>query len=178
MVGDEPESELDPTFSSEDASATPWAEARGRLEDADLAWLTTVRPDGRPHVTPLVFLWLDGSAFFVTGPEERKARNLEHNAHCILTTGSNVMDEGLDIIVEGDAISVTDPVRRRMVSDAFGSKYLPREGAGFLHDDLRGGTFIPEEGGNLLYEVVPTTVFGFGKGEFSQTRWRFPTGGR
>jgi hypothetical protein len=32
------------------------------------------------------------------------------------------------------------------------------------------------EGGNmaLVYEVAPTTAFGFGKGtSFSQTRWRF-----
>jgi nitroimidazol reductase NimA-like FMN-containing flavoprotein (pyridoxamine 5'-phosphate oxidase superfamily) len=175
---DVPESELNPTFSSEDASATSWAEARRRLEDADLAWLATVRPDGRPHVTPLVFLWLGEAAFFVTGPEERKAKNLEHNTHCILTTGSNVMGDGLDVVVEGDATSVTDPVRRRMVADAFATKYLPRDGAKVLHTDLRNGTFIADDGGNLLYEVAPTTVFGFGKGEFSQTRWRFPTSER
>jgi nitroimidazol reductase NimA-like FMN-containing flavoprotein (pyridoxamine 5'-phosphate oxidase superfamily) len=50
--------------------------ARKRLEDADLAWLTTVRPDDRPHVTPLVFVWFDDAAYFTTGPSERKAKNL------------------------------------------------------------------------------------------------------
>lgn len=129
-------------------------------------------------MTPVAFLWLDGAAFFITGPEERKAKNLERNTHCILTTGSNEMGEGLDVVVEGDAMSVTDPVRRRMVADAFAAKYLPREGAKVFHSDLRNGTFIADDGGNLLYEVAPSTVFGFGKGEFSQTRWRFPTTGR
>jgi hypothetical protein len=39
----------------------------------------------------------------------------------------------------------------------------------------RDGTFFGEEGNEaLVYEVTPTTAFGFGKGElFSQTRWRF-----
>jgi len=31
-----------------------WPEAREHLEMAELYWLTTVRGDGRPHVTPLI----------------------------------------------------------------------------------------------------------------------------
>src|SRR5215213_10814208 len=98
----DPAPELDPQFSSDGASPTPWAEARGRLQNAEVYWLSTVRPDGRPHVTTLLSVWLDGALYFTTGPEERKARNLEHNAHCILTTGCNAM-EGLDMVVEGEA---------------------------------------------------------------------------
>jgi hypothetical protein len=36
----------------------------------------TVRPDGRPQVTPVVAVWLDGAVHFTTGPTERKAHNL------------------------------------------------------------------------------------------------------
>jgi nitroimidazol reductase NimA-like FMN-containing flavoprotein (pyridoxamine 5'-phosphate oxidase superfamily) len=172
-MNEEPEAELHPGFSAEDATATPWAEARQRLEEADLAWLTTVRPDGRPHVTPLIFAWLDGAAFFVTGPDERKAKNLASNPHCIITTGCNSLDEGLDVVVEGEAMLVGDPARLQHVADGFAAKYVPREGAKVFHSDLRDGTFIVDGGTTLLYEVKPTTVFGFGKGEFSQTRWSF-----
>lgn len=171
--GKEPAGELHSGFSSDDATATPWGEARRRLEEADLAWLTTVRPDGRPHVTPLIFVWLDDAGYFSTGPTERKARNLASGSHCILTTGCNVLDEGLDVVVEGEAVSIGDPALLAHVADAFAAKYLPRVGAKVFHAGFRDGTFLTD-GTTLLYALRPTTVFGFGKGgEFSQTRWRF-----
>lgn len=66
MAGKEPVAELDARFSSDGATRTGWAEARRRLEDAEVYWLSTVRPDGRPHVTPLLSVWLDG-AFMTAG---------------------------------------------------------------------------------------------------------------
>lgn len=60
MVEQEPVTELGP-FSSEGAVATEWARARGDLQDARVYWLSTVRPDGRPHVTPLLGIWLGGA---------------------------------------------------------------------------------------------------------------------
>jgi nitroimidazol reductase NimA-like FMN-containing flavoprotein (pyridoxamine 5'-phosphate oxidase superfamily) len=80
MPDKEPATELHPQFSSEGATATPWAEAREQLEKASIYWLATVRPDGRPHVTPLLAVWLDGALYFCTGPSERKAKNLAHNS--------------------------------------------------------------------------------------------------
>ena len=41
-------------FSEPDATPTPWAEGLEVLRAADTYWLSTVRPDGRPHVTPLI----------------------------------------------------------------------------------------------------------------------------
>lgn len=57
----DPMAELQPQFSSDDATPTPWAEARERLEKAEVYWLATVRPDGRPRVTPVVAVWQDGA---------------------------------------------------------------------------------------------------------------------
>ena len=48
------------------------------LEQAELYWLTTVRADGRPHVTPLIGIAEDAAVYFCTGLREQKARNLEH----------------------------------------------------------------------------------------------------
>ncbi len=53
-------------FSSPDATPTAWSRARDELADADLYWLSTVRPDGRPHVTPLLGVWLEGALYFST----------------------------------------------------------------------------------------------------------------
>ena len=75
----DPTAEIDRRFSDPEAGATPWAEVARTLERAELYWLTTVRADGRPHVTPLIGVWHDGALHFCTGPREQKARNLEHN---------------------------------------------------------------------------------------------------
>src|SRR5690348_12421799 len=108
MAEKEPVAELHPQFSSPGATAIAWAEARERLEQAEIYWLTTVRPDGRPHVTPLIAIWHDGALYFCTGPAERKAKNIARNPHCILTTGGNALNEGLDLVVEGDAVRMSD----------------------------------------------------------------------
>jgi general stress protein 26 len=168
MAGKEPVAELDARYSSDGATPTAWAQARRRLEEAEVYWLSTVRPDGRPHVTPLLSVWQDGALYFCTGPSERKARNLTQNPHCILTTGCNALAEGLDLVVEGAAVRVSDDATLQGLAAAYESKY-----GGDWHFDVRDGAFHGEGGEALVYQVTPSTVFGFGKGEYSQTRWRF-----
>jgi nitroimidazol reductase NimA-like FMN-containing flavoprotein (pyridoxamine 5'-phosphate oxidase superfamily) len=170
------ETKLDPRYSSQGATATDWAEAQRRLEESEVFWISTVRPDGRPHVTPLIAVWLDGALYFCTGAEERKAGNLAHNPQCVLTTGCNLLGEGLDVVVEGEAVQVRDDARLRRIADAYVAKYGDdwrfdvRDGA-FAHVGDREGSPVP------VYEVDPVTAFGFRKGEeFSQTRWRFAGG--
>ena len=172
MVGkeNEPTTELQPQFSSENATPTAWAKAREHLEKAEVYLLSTVRPDGRPHVTPLVGVWLDGALYFCTGETERKARNLAHNAHCIITSGCNTLSDGLDLVVEGTAVRMSAESRLQRVADSYALKYDSP-----FRFTVRDGVFLNSEGGEaLVYEVAPVTVFGFGKGaSFSQTRWRF-----
>jgi hypothetical protein len=171
MIQREPTTALDLRFSSPDATATPWAEAIRQFEKAELFWLTTVRPDGRPHVTPLLALWLDGALYFSTGASERKAKNIAHNPHCILTTGRNTLnEEGLDLVVEGDALRVTDAALLRRVADQYEAKY-----GSDWHYDVRDGMIVGlRDNVALVFVVAPATAFGFGKGAtFSQTRWQF-----
>jgi hypothetical protein len=165
----DPVTELQPEFSGDDAKPTDWAVACEHLEKAEIFWLSTVRPDGRPHVTPVIAVWLDGALYFTTGASERKARNLVSNSHCILTTGSNTLNDGLDLVVEGDAVQMNNEDLLQLIADSYATKY--GEGWRFTVQD---GTFIGD-GGNIaqVYEVKPATAFGFGKGTFSQTRWRF-----
>jgi hypothetical protein len=99
-----PTAELHSDFSSPGAVARPWEDATDALEAAEIFWLSTVRRDGRPHVTPLPAMWLDDALHFCTGPAEQKARNLEGNPQCVLTTGNNLYGSGLDVMVEGPEI--------------------------------------------------------------------------
>src|SRR4051794_36091070 len=82
-----PVAELDARYSEDGAQPTSWQEARHVLRDARTSWLSTVRPNGRPHVTPLLTVWEEEAPWFCTGAEERKGLNLAANPHCVLTTG-------------------------------------------------------------------------------------------
>ena len=169
MPGTHPVAELDARFSSEGATATAWDEARERFAGAEIYWITTVRQDGRPHVTPLLSVWLDEAAYICTGPEEQKAKNLARNPHCILMTGCNALGEGLDIVIEGEAVRVRDHARLVRAADAYESKYGSE-----WRFTVSGDAFAHDGGQALVFEIAPAKAFGFGKGEeFSQTRWRF-----
>ena len=118
-----PTADLDSRFSDPQAGPTPWSDAAQLLESAELYWLTTVRADGRPHVTPLIGVADDGVVHFCTGLREQKARNLEHGAHVALTTGNNTWARGLDVVVEGSAVRVTDQHTLERLADAYEAKY-------------------------------------------------------
>jgi len=71
-----PEMTLDRRYSGPDAVPTQWGATRQEIESAQLFWLTTVRVDGRPHVTPLVAVRHDDALYFTTGSGEHKEWNL------------------------------------------------------------------------------------------------------
>jgi len=166
--------ELDERFSDNEAVAPSWDEVQRVLESAQLSWITTVRTDGRPHVTPLVAVWLDDALHFCTGAAEQKGRNLEANPHVVVTTGCNSWDRGLDVMVEGDAVRVTDEATLQRLARAWAEKW-----DGQWKFGVRDGAFVSPPGvGNddgtsaLVFAVRPTKVLAFGKGTFSHTRYR------
>jgi general stress protein 26 len=168
MSMNEPMTTIDTRFSAPGAEATPWDETRRALETAELFWITTVRADGRPSVSPLVAVWQDGAIHFSTGATEQKALNLRNNAHVILTTGCNQWDGGLDVVVEGDAVGVTDDRKLQRLADAWTAKWDGR-----WRYEVRGGAFHHDAGVASVFSVTPTKVLAFGKGSFSHTRHRF-----
>ncbi|WP_029136763.1 pyridoxamine 5'-phosphate oxidase family protein [Nakamurella lactea] len=163
-----PAAVVDPRFSDSTVAATPWTETSAALAGAELYWLTTVRADGRPHVTPLTALWVDDTFLFATGPGEQKAHNLAGNQQVAITTGSNGWTTGLDVVIEGAAATVTDPVELQRFADLMREKYL---GA---WDYRVRGEFVSPDGESLagLYRVDPTKVLAFAKGRYAQTRYR------
>ncbi|QBD83444.1 pyridoxamine 5'-phosphate oxidase family protein [Ktedonosporobacter rubrisoli] len=165
----EPVTRLDARFSDSDAVATNWEETRRVLEEAELFWISTVRADGRPHVTPLVAVWLDGAIHFTTGAAEQKALNLRNNPHVILTTGCNQWQDGLDIVVEGDAVPCTDDSTLKRLAQAWAKKWDGRWQFA-AHD---GSFHHPDGGAAQVFSVTPTKVLAFAKGRFSHTRHKF-----
>jgi general stress protein 26 len=161
--------EIDPRFSDPTAVATQWTEALRLIEAADLFWISTVRADGRPHVTPLVAVWLDGALHFSTGAGEQKCVNLQGNPHVILTTGCAEWTEGIDIVVEGDAVRVTDHARLRRLARAWAAKWDGR----WEFEPGDEGFRNPGGPDVHVYAVRPAKVLAFAKDPFGHTRHRF-----
>jgi len=165
-----PVTTLDQRFSDPAAAATEWEQTSRALAEAELFWVTTVRASGQPHMTPLVAVWSDGALYFCSGADEQKAVNLRGNPDVILSTGSNTWDRGLDVVVEGDAVRVTDEATLRRLAEAWTAKCDGR-----WHYQVRDGAFRHPgaEDPVLVFGVRPVKVLAFGKGAFSHTRHQF-----
>jgi general stress protein 26 len=165
-----PVTELDARFSEQNAVATDWEETRRALEGAEMFWISTVRADGRPHVTPLVAVWLEDAIYFPTGPDEQKAVNLRANQNVVLTTGCSEWDRGLDIVVEGKAVQMMDESVLERLAETWATKWDGR-----WHYDVHDGAFRHGGGSGqvLVFSVKPVKVLCFTKGTFGQTRHRF-----
>jgi PPOX class probable F420-dependent enzyme len=168
----EPITTLDPRYSDPEAAATQWEETCRVIETAQVFWLSTVRADGRPHVTPVVAVWDGEALYFCTGDSEQKARNLRDNPQVILTTGCNHWNEGPDAVVEGEARRVTDQDRLERLAQLWATKWDGRfqfqARDGYFHDPN-----VPES--VLVFSVTPGKVFAFGRGHHhdSHTRHQF-----
>ena len=168
MPANDPVTELDARFSDPDAVPTPWEEVRRAIDEAELFWLSTVRSDGRPHVTPLPAVWQHGALHFCTGADEQKGVNLARDPRCALTTGNNAWKDGLDVVVEGTARRVVDDDRLVRLAEAWATKY-----AGDWQFEVANHAFRGDGGEALVFAVEPVKVLAFAKGAFAQTRYRF-----
>lgn len=158
-----PVTALDQRYSDTKADAVGWEATLSVLKAAELSWISTVRADGRPHVTPLVAVWVDGSLYFHTGTEEQKFANLRANPNVVLTTGCNRWDEGIDVVVEGRAVHETDENVLARVAEAFTAKWDGR-----WQLTVRDGRFYNHNAENWpseVFAVAPTRVFAHAKGD-------------
>jgi hypothetical protein len=171
MTTTTPEATLDPRFSSEHATPTDWSAARDQLRDAMTYQLTTVRVDGRPHQTTIAGVWVDETFSFTTGSGEQKAHNLKAGNHHVIVTAGNSRWDGMDVVLEGEAVQVTDADRLGALVDAYRTKYDDWFGFRLVDGEF---TTAGDSSPGLVYDVRARRAFGFTKGDrFSQTRWRF-----
>jgi hypothetical protein len=165
----DPNTTLDARYSDPKATPAPWASTRSTLEAAELAWVVTLRPDGSPHATPVVTVWVDDAMHFTTGAEEQKAVNLRTDDRVMLQTGALTWEEGSDIVVEGSATLVTDPALLGQLAAAFRERWDGR-----WQYEVRGDRLCHPEGFEVLtYRVRPRRVLAFAQGLFGHTLHSF-----
>jgi hypothetical protein len=162
---------FDEAYSDPAASAVEWDVTRKALAGAEIFWISTVRSDGRPHVTPVVAVWFEGAVWFSTGADEQKFVNIRLNPHVVLTTGCNTWDSGLDVVIEGDAVRVSDDDALGRVAAQFLSKWDGR-----WQFTVRDGCFRGTDGSGeaMVFAVAPVKVFAHAKGDpFGATKHSF-----
>jgi len=139
----------------------PWSWAEQRLKKSHNYWITTVKPDGSPHVMVVWGLWQDGRFLFSTGGKSRKARNLALNANCVVST-EHAYEA---VIVEGVA-EIADVAARRKFLPVYERKYK------FDMSTMKNDLFSMKE---PVFAVRPRVVFGLWEKHFQSksTRWKF-----
>jgi PPOX class probable F420-dependent enzyme len=92
-----------------------------RLRAEPIIWLSTVRPDGRPHLVPVWFWWDGATVLIFSKPDSQKVRNLRHNPQVVVAL--DTADEGEDVaLFEGRAELLAEGVAQAILP-AFAAKY-------------------------------------------------------
>lgn len=138
------------------APMLPWSHVVERLETARYYWLATMRPDGRPHVTPLWGVWVEEALYLDGPPTAHWARNLAVNPAI-----SVHLESGDDVVILEGMVEdlTTDPELGSRIVDAWNTKY------GRLH---------PDPAGSGILRLRPGTARAWSNESLGDgTRWRF-----
>ncbi|MFL5758192.1 MAG: pyridoxamine 5'-phosphate oxidase family protein [Thermomicrobiales bacterium] len=174
-----PTSEKNLSLPTYGLSPIAWDRVRERLEEEwkgqgsgsgcpHTHFLSTVRPDGKPHVMPIGAAYHDGAFYVTSGAGTQKSKNLARNPNCVLSLAT----PGMDIVVEGEAAKVTDNAKLNRVAEVFAAHgWAPKvENGAFVHEYSAPSAGPPPWD---LYELTPKTVFGLATDEpHGATRWR------
>lgn len=125
--------------------------SRRRAVDARLGreteiWVATARADGRPHLVPVWFVWLEDVLYFSTGTHTQKWLNLLGNQSLALA----LPDPHNVLIIEGDA-HACDRATTDRLAEYFFNKY---------EWDFR----LDDSADWRLVQVVPHKIMAWGDG--------------
>jgi PPOX class probable F420-dependent enzyme len=118
------------------------------LDGAAVVWLSSVRPDGRPHLIPIWFLWDGEAVLFASKPAACKVGNLRANPECMLAVGDPEADFDVALV---EARAELDPTpTERLLAAGLLDKYADRMTTAGLDAATFAGTYTQ------VVRVVPT----------------------
>ena len=150
-----------------DLSPLEWGQIQARLTggvsqapgsggpDRHTCWLTTIDPDGGPHVTGIGALWRAGTFWFETGPQTRKGRNLARDPRCAVSLATREFD----LVLQGRAERVTDPGTVATMAAAWAHEGWPARvdaGGTAITADFSAPSAGPPPW--WVYRITPTTA--------------------
>lgn len=133
-------------------------EARARAflgEGTRTATFATVRPDGRPHATPVWYAPDGADLVFTSWHETVKVRNVRANPRVALVV-QDPEPPYYYVAVDGTAEVIDDLDECRRISTLLGAKYMGADRAAEF--GARNG--VP---GELVVRVHPRSIHGFAK---------------
>jgi hypothetical protein len=127
-----------------------WRAIEARLSRESNIWFATVRGDGRPHLVPLWYVWLEGKVYVCTGSATQKFANMYNNQNVALA----LPDAANVVIIEGEAHTVG-----RAVIDALAEHFDHKYERDFRYDETADWRLI---------EITPYKILVWGDGYDSQ----------
>ena len=91
------------------------------LEREDVVWVSSIRPDGRPHLAAVWFLWDGDSILVFSKPNAQKVRNVRANPSVMIAVGQPGIDFDVELI-EGVA-ELDETATSRLLPRSFETKY-------------------------------------------------------
>jgi hypothetical protein len=128
--------------------------------DRHSAWLSTINPDGSPHVTGIGVAVLPEAWYFTSGRAAVKARNLARDPRCVISVATHPFD----LVVEGRAEPVRDAEQLQRVVEWYNAGGWPARVEG---DALTAEFSAPSAGPPpwYVYRLVPSRVYAVGAAE-------------
>lgn len=132
-----------------DANATaPTARIDRLLRTEPVVWLSSVRPDGAPHLVPIWFSWDGRELLIASKPHAQKVRNIRSNPSVMLALGA--AEDDFDVgLLEGRAEALAEPASRILPRSHL-TKYRDQMGAIGLTEEEFLATY------SLVIRVTPT----------------------
>jgi PPOX class probable F420-dependent enzyme len=113
------------------------------LRSESVVWLSTVSPDGAPHLVPIWFSWDGRTVVIASKPHAKKVANLRHNPSVMLALGEP--DDDFDVgMVQGLAELPSEPA----------TVLLPPEHLAKYRDQLRAIGLTREEFLAIYSQVI------------------------
>jgi len=144
-----------------------WTAVDNQLAKSLHYWMSTTRPDGRPHVIPRWGAWIDGALYYDGSPETIHARNLSSNQACSMHIGSGadaIIAEGLAVPsspISGKPGSLGEAVAREIANKYSNLGYEPSP-------DAWSG---PDAGGLVVF--TPVKIMAWSNFPVDLTRFHF-----
>ena len=123
-----------------------WRAMEAKLGREPTIWIATTRYDGRPHLVPVWFIWLDNKIYISTGSDTQKFINITRNEYIALS----LPDSNDVLIMEGTA-RMADWQNIDTLADYFYHKYE----WDFRYDDSTDWRLI---------EITPYKILAWGDG--------------
>ncbi len=123
-----------------------WRAIEARLSRESTIWLATVRADGRPHLVPLWYVWLDEKLYVCTGSRTQKYANMYNNQNVALA----LPDAANVVVIEGEAHTAG-----RALVDSLAEHFYHKYEWDFRYDETADWRLI---------EITPFKIMAWGDG--------------